>query len=346
MKKLKLILVLFAVSTAIFQSCSSNDDSVNTEKSSALRMFLREMKAANNISGRTTSSDDSNMCFDFAYPITLSYNNGTTVAVSSQVELFYILENETDELYIDGISFPFEIIVAGTTSPVTITSEEGFWEVIQTCDMDTYDDVIGEGPCYTFVYPFSLMTMNNQVIVISSEQALYDLIDDDNEDNYIIDFVYPFSVVSNNETIQINNAYEYEQLINDCVTSNCNCPDVYAPVCVEIGGQVIEFPNACIAECAGYSSDDFVDCNSTNDSFEDSLDSCLNISYPVQVEFNGAITTAENDSQLLELYNPNQNEIPAFIYPITVSFENIPNYTYTVDNHDSMMELILELDCD
>jgi hypothetical protein len=305
------------------------------------------MKAANNISGRN-SSNDSNMCFEFVYPITLSYNNGTTVAISNHVELFSILENETDELYIDGISFPFEIIVAGTTSPVTITSEEGFWEVIQACDMDTYDDVIGEGLCYTFVYPFSLMTMNNQVIVISSEQALYDLIDDDNEDNYIIDFVYPFSVVSNNETIQINNAYDYEQLINECFGSNCNCTDVYEPVCVNIGSETIEFPNACSAECAGFTLADFVDCedDEIGINFDDVLENCLNISYPVQVEFNGAITTAENDSQLLELYNPNQNEIPAFIYPITVSFENIPNYTYTVDNHDSMMELILELDCD
>jgi hypothetical protein len=100
MKKLKLILVLFVVSTTIFQSCSSNDDSVNTEKSTALRMFLREMKTANNISGRT-SSDDSNMCFEFVYPITLSYNNGTTVSISSQIDLISILETETDELYIE-----------------------------------------------------------------------------------------------------------------------------------------------------------------------------------------------------------------------------------------------------
>ena len=180
MKKLKLILTLFAVLALIFQSCSSNEDSLEIEKSSALRMFLREMKVANNISGRT-SSDDSNMCFEFVYPLTLSYNNGTTITVSSQVELFSILENETDALYIEGISFPFDIIVAGSTSPITITSEEGFWNVIQACDMDTYDDVIGEGPCYTFVYPFSLITINNQVIVITSEDALYNLIDDDNE---------------------------------------------------------------------------------------------------------------------------------------------------------------------
>lgn len=339
MKKLKLILVLFVVSITIFQSCSSNDDSVNTEKSTALRMFLREMKTANNISGRT-SSDDSNMCFEFVFPITLSYNNGTTVSISSQIDLISILETETDELYIEGIAFPFDILIAGNTSPVTITSEEGFWEVIQTCDMDTYDDVVGEGPCYTFVYPFSLMTINNQVIVITSEQALYNLIDDDNEDNYIVDFVYPFSVVSNNETIQIDNAYEYEQLMNNCVASNCNCPDVYQPVCVDIGGQVIEFPNACTAECAGFSPDDFVNCNSTDDSFDDILESCLNISYPVQVQYNGAVTSVQNDNQLLQLYDPSQNHIPLFNYPITVSFDDNPSVTFTVASENGLVELM------
>jgi hypothetical protein len=339
MKKLKLILVLFVVSTTIFQSCSSNDDSVNTEKSTALRMFLREMKTANNISGRT-SSDDSNICFEFVYPITLSYNNGTTVSISSQIDLISILETETDELYIEGIAFPFDILVAGNTSPVTITSEEGFWEVIQTCDMDTYDDVVGEGPCYTFVYPFSLMTINNQVIVITSEQALYNLIDDDNQDNYIVDFVYPFSVVSNNETIQIDNAYEYEQLMNNCVASNCNCPDVYQPVCVDIGGQVIEFPNACTAECAGFSPDDFVNCNSNDDSFDAILESCLNISYPVQVQYNGAVTSVQNDDQLLQLYDPSQNHIPLFNYPITVSFDDNPSVTFTVASENGLVELM------
>lgn len=341
MKKL-LFLLLFA--TTLLQSCSNSDD-VNTQKSSALRIFLKEMKAANNISGRSTN-DEPSMCFEFVYPLTLSYNNGTSVNVQNLDELLSMLENESSELYIDGIAFPFQIIVAGTTTPLTITSEEGFWDVIQTCDMDTYDDVIGEGPCYTFVYPFSLVTSTNQTIVITSQAALYDLIDDDNEDNYIIDFVYPFSVVSNNETIQINNAYEYEQLINTCVTSNCNCPTNVDPVCVEVGGGVImEFPNECIAECSGYSSDDFVDCsgNSSDDSFADVLESCLNISYPVQVQLNGAVMTAQSDAQLLTMNNP--NEIPAFNYPITVSFEDNPSQTYTVASEAGLVELI-NIHCD
>jgi hypothetical protein len=334
------------VFSTVFQSCTSSDDVAEPQKSSALRIFLKEMKSAYNISGRT-SSDDSDMCFEFVYPITLSYNDGTTIVVASENELLSILENESSELYIDGISFPFDILVAGSTVAVTIADEEAFWNAIENCDMDTYDDSISENDCFTFVYPFSLVTNNNQTIVISSESALLNILDDDNDD-YIVDFVYPFSVIINNETVQVDNAYEFEELIEDCSSSNCNCPDIDAPVCVNIGGETIEFPNACNAECAGFTSADFVDCedSSVDIDFDDVLENCLNISYPVQVQFNGAVATAQNDSQLLQLYNPSQNQIPAFIYPIIVSFENIPNVTYTVYNQDGMIELILELDCD
>jgi hypothetical protein len=347
MKKLKLILVLFAAFTVIFQSCSSSDDVAEPQKSAALRIYLKEMKSAFNISGRTSSADPE-MCFEFVYPITLSYNNGTTIVVTNENELISILENESSDLYIDGISFPFDILVAGSNTPVTIANEDDFWNAIENCDIDTYDDSISGNDCFTFVYPFSLLTNNNQTIAITNENTLLDLLEDINNDNYIIDFVYPFSVVFNNETVQIDNAFEFEELIYDCNSLNCPCPDVYEPVCVNIDGETIEFPNACTAECAGFTSADFVDCgdNNNNNSFEDVLENCLNISYPVQVQFNGAVATAQNDSQLLQLYNPSQNQIPAFIYPITVSFENIPNFTYTVNNHDSMMELILELDCD
>ena len=43
----------------------------------------------------------------------------------------------------------------------------------------------------------------------------------------------------------------------------CNCNDILDPVCVEVfPGAVIPFPNACWAECSGYNTDDFVNCDS------------------------------------------------------------------------------------
>ncbi len=336
----KILLLFVAVATLLLNSCSS-EDSVITEKSSALRLFLKEMKATYNISGRTTT-DEPEMCFEFVYPITLSYNNGTTIVVSSRDELISILENESDQMYVDGIAFPFEILVSGNTTAISIADEDAFWDALANCNIETYDDAIDTSDCFTFVYPFSIVTNTNQTQVITSEDALHDLIDDCNEDYFFADFVYPFSVVFNNETLQINNAYEFEELLNNCVTSNCNCPTVIDPVCVATPQGIIEFQNECIAECNGFNSDDFVDCsgNSSNDSFEDVLEDCMNIAYPVQVQFNGAVITAQSDAQLVTLYNPNQSAVPAFNYPIVVSFEDNPSQTYTVASEAGLLELI------
>lgn len=42
------------------------------------------------------------------------------------------------------------------------------------------------------------------------------------------------------------------------VNSECICPDVYQPVCIVATGQ--QFKNSCLATCAGYTSDEWVDC--------------------------------------------------------------------------------------
>ena len=95
----------------------------------------------------------------------------------------------------------------------------------------------------------------------NNDQDLIDMAQQVNNDNYIVNLVYPFSVNNNNTTTQINNEYEYVQLNNNCNNSNCNCPDEVNPVCVNVGGVIIQFPNACLAECAGYTNADFVNCN-------------------------------------------------------------------------------------
>lgn len=260
MKKIKLLWLFVSILAVIIVSCSTSNESIDTQKSSALRIFLNEFKTTNNISGRSMTND-STMCFEFVYPLTFSYNDGTTVSVNSETELVNILENETSTLYIDGIAFPFDLLVSGSTTPVTITTEAEFWEVIDTCDIDTYDDYIVSGPCYSFVYPFSLLNNNNQTVSINNEQELYGLFQNSNDTNYIVNFVYPFSVTYNNATVQINNEYEFAQMNNNCTYSNCNCPTVIDPVCVYVSGVVIQFPNACLAECAGYTAADFVTCN-------------------------------------------------------------------------------------
>lgn len=259
MKKFKILVLIFSVLTAILVSCST-DEIDETQKSDALRIYLNEYKKVNGLTGKNLTTN-SNVCFEFVYPLTLSYNNGSTVTVQNESELYNLLDNETADLYINGIAFPFQLLVSGSTTPVTITNEVEFWEAINDCGINSYDDFIVSGPCYSFVYPFSMLTNTNQTIRVNNEQELFALFQSSNDNRYIVNFVYPFSVVYNNTTVQIDNEYEFAEINNDCTYSNCNCPEVINPVCVNISGVIIEFPNACLAECAGFSSANFVNCN-------------------------------------------------------------------------------------
>jgi hypothetical protein len=259
MKKFKLLVLFFSIFTTLFVSCST-DETVDTQKSAALRIYLNEFKKVNGLTVKNTTAS-SNVCFEFVYPLTLSYNNGSTVTVANESQLYTVLDNETADLYVNGIAFPFQLIVQGNTTPITITNDDEFWDVINECGINSYDDFIVSGPCYEFVYPFSLLNNNNQTIRINSEQELFALFQSPNNNTYIVDFVYPFSVVYNNTTIQVDNEYEFAEINNDCNFSNCNCPSVINPVCVNMSGVIIEFPNACLAECAGFTSANFVNCN-------------------------------------------------------------------------------------
>ena len=48
---------------------------------------------------------------------------------------------------------------------------------------------------------------------------------------------------------------------NDDCFDPCNCPPIEAPVCVQTSSGLLQFQNECIANCAGFSSADFVNCN-------------------------------------------------------------------------------------
>ncbi len=251
-------MLFFSILTTVLVSCSK-DETIDTQKSDALRIYINEFKIVNGLTDNN-STTNSTMCFEFVYPLTLSYNNGSKVTVQNESKLNDLLENETASLYINGVAFPFQLIITGSTTPVTIANEEELWEAINDCGINSYDDFIVSGPCYSFVYPFSLLTNTNQTIRINNQEELIALFQSATDNRYIVNFVYPFSVVYNNATVQIDNEYEFAEINNDCTYSNCNCPAEISPVCVNISGVIIEFPNACLAECAGFSSANFVNC--------------------------------------------------------------------------------------
>lgn len=264
MKKLKILFLLTLVSSLFFFSCTSNkSDEITTQKSLSLRVVLQEIKNTLPNSGKNThKSAENEMCFDFVYPITLSYNTGTVVTVNSFEEIISFLDGETDTLYLQGISFPFQVISSSDATITTINTESDFINQLQACGYDTYDDTVIDSSCFELIYPFSITNSQNQVTVINNEAELITLVNATEDDNLLP--VFPFNVVHNGQVVVLNNEYELYQLSDSCDdNSNCICPSVFSPVCVVSadGTSLQQFDNACEAECEGYSSGDFVNCN-------------------------------------------------------------------------------------
>jgi len=333
-KNLKLILNTFIVALVLFTSCKNNDAIIdvpdNTIKSAAVKKSMEVLKT--HFNGDGTLNDTNNpignilfdFCFEFVYPVTLSYNNGTEVVVQNFNELTEVLVNMTDALFIDGIAFPFdvEVVVNGAVVVRTITSEDEFSVLLENCSIDGDDDpvvcteeylpvcveiqtpnedgsFIMEFPnmcyaeregftqndlvecdnsnpsganfandCFDLVYPFS-------IVVDGRGDLIGDVIEINNEGEFetalftanTFEFVYPINVTQEVngqvETITLANVDDLTNLLDSCnVNTDCNCPTEIDPVCVETPNEgVVEYQNACLALCDGFTPNNFVDCN-------------------------------------------------------------------------------------
>lgn len=267
MKKIKFLLLLLTVTTALFYSCSDSNPVENeaiATKSIALRSTLNHLKTSPNPAGKnTTSTQDQASCFNFVYPITLSYNNGTLITVSNFSGLLEILANETNNLYIEGIVFPFQ--VREEMNVTTINNEAEFFTLIEQCgNIQIVNDFVFDFTCYSIVYPISVVNANGETVTVNNQTELLQMsATPAGTTTYQLDIVFPISVVQENQTIVIHDLYEFFELNNGCSDSPCICQMIYQPVCVQTTTGIVQYSNACFAECDGYTQNDFVDCNSS-----------------------------------------------------------------------------------
>ena len=265
MKKFKILFLLTLIASVFFYSCNKdNANDIVTEKSLSLRMTLQEIKKSMSDSGKSSNtSDDSEMCFDFVYPITLSYNTGTIVVVNSFEEIVTLLETETEDNYLEGIAFPFQVISAPDGTITTINTEDDFNNLVVDCGYDTYDDTMDDSDCFELIYPFSVVNLQNQVTVINNETELNNVLDSLDDNDHLLP-VFPFSVMQNGQIVVLNNEYELYELADSCDDDDddCVCTEIYQPVCVVLpDGTLYQYANSCFAECEGFDSSYFVNCN-------------------------------------------------------------------------------------
>ncbi|WP_457618733.1 hypothetical protein [Lutibacter sp.] len=145
MRKAKstLFIMLFVLTIA---SCTNNqgieDEQLYQEQSKTsdiAKNIIESLKSKINQQSTNeinASNVDRAMEFDFGfwftYPITLLYNNGSEVLISNICDLTSVIAVTTTSLYINGISFPFEI--STNESMKTISNEPEFAELVNNYD--------------------------------------------------------------------------------------------------------------------------------------------------------------------------------------------------------------------
>jgi hypothetical protein len=244
MKIFKLLFISVFICIISLISCTNDDvEKLPTPvESAAMQTALTHLRALYNEDGTINGemNPTGNMlfdfCFEFVYPIELIYNNGATVTINSIEELAEVLINGTEELYIVGIEFPFNVrIFNPNTNEVeieVITNEEEFIQLLLSCFFE--DPCI----CNEEYEPVCVeIQENGQTIVITFPNACYAECEGFSENQYF-----------------------------DCdIIDDCGCTEEYEPVCVvSPNGELIEFDNQCIAICEGYTPNDFTDCENNN----------------------------------------------------------------------------------
>ena len=157
MKKFKLLIFSILMVLTVLMSCTNEeviiDNLQNTEESESIVTTLSRLNQQYDDNGNVDEAENPagnivfDFCFDFVYPFDISFNTGTTVAVNSLDELMDIYFASTENLYINGIAFPFQVETYNENSDAleieTINSEDEFLSLLEDCDFeDEVEDCI------------------------------------------------------------------------------------------------------------------------------------------------------------------------------------------------------------
>ena len=181
MKKYVKLIFGFFIILVISIACTNDDSNIElaeVHQSTSIQNALNQLRSYYHEDG--TLNEDMNptnnlvfdFCFEFIYPLSLSYNNEVIVTVNSIEELVNVIINSSQELYITGVVFPFDVTLYDIESNElvvqTINNEEEFSNLIADCNFN--DPCI----CTEEYAPVCVeLIANNSVTVITFPNSCY-----------------------------------------------------------------------------------------------------------------------------------------------------------------------------
>ena len=231
MKTSKIIFLSFLLTLNLFNtSCKKEIEEISTpgqtQESEVVRSVITSFRnvaseSQNNPSGENEQAEidqaenaiNSYFCFDFVYPVSIIYNDGTTQSLTNDNEFADAIINQTENHFIIDFAYPFEVIQDGNT--IIINNEEDFENLINSCVTIT-PVTPSQTFCFEFVYPVSVEMNDGTSVTVNNDEEMDDLFINSTDQYYPVDMVYPFEVVQDEETIIINNTVEFNALLDSC----------------------------------------------------------------------------------------------------------------------------------
>ena len=302
MKKFKISIFSILMVLAVFTSCTNEevivDPQQDTEESESIITTLSRLNEQFDENGNVDQAENPagnvvfDFCFDFVYPINLSFNTGTTVTANNLDEVIEIYNASTENLYLNGIAFPFQVETynenSNTLEIETINNEDEFLSLLEDCG---FEDEVDDCFCTEEYDPvcIDITDLDGELFTISYPNACYAICDGFTEDDFseecqqdydsgtneCFEFVYPISIIlDEGEPVSVNSR---EELFN--ATYGAYHIDLVLPLDIIIeGGTVVtindyyELENI-IEDCFG--DDNFGDIDCSIEDITNTLVSCF-----------------------------------------------------------------------
>ena len=198
-KKLSVLMFAFIL---VLSSCTNeavnSDDLQFEEKLEANSRVANLMQRIAMNDGSHDNVLDGASCLDIQFPVTITVN-GVDLTITSDADLDLVedlIDAFPDDSDLVTFSFPIDVTLSDH-SEVTVTDLDQLNDLISDCpgENDLDDDI----ECVDYVFPLTISFFNEtndviQSLTITEDGALFDLIDDLNDD-VIIAIGFPITLI-------------------------------------------------------------------------------------------------------------------------------------------------------
>jgi len=341
------LLMLFSLFNTACKKDIETKDYTQIEESASIESILNSLKVGpsqdqnSHNPEQTQNAIDQYLCFEFSYPFSLMYNDGTTQIIANDTEFSNAIVNQTNTHYIIDFVYPFEVILENGTTQ-TIHNDLEFSDLINSCQT-----ISPNGPvptmayCFDFIYPITLVYNDGTTLVVNNDQEFDDAYINGTQSHYIDHISFPIDVLDQNgQTETINDAVAFQALIDSCYGSTVYLallpPSDFFGGCFELNYPVtlVYNDNTTLTVNNNQEYDDTLT-NSTTQHY------IVDFEYDISVTQNGNTVVVHDINGFFDLYincvpTPDYTDLLCFTfnYPIDVIMSD--GTTVTVNNDTEM----------